>query len=65
MTDDVGFSALSTFGGVIPTPTLDRIAAIGLRYTNFHTTSLSSPTRAALLTGRNHHSEGFGNAARK
>ena len=60
MTDDVGFGAPSTFGGVIPTPTLDRIAANGLRYTNFHTTSLCSPTRAALLTGRNHHSVGFG-----
>ena len=53
---DVGFSAPSTFGGVIPTPTLDRIAANGLRYTNFHSTSLCSPTRAALITGRNHHS---------
>jgi arylsulfatase A-like enzyme len=60
ITDDVGFSAPSTFGGVIPTPTLDRVAADGLRYTNFHTTSLCSPTRAALITGRNHHSEGFG-----
>jgi arylsulfatase len=60
MTDDVGFSAPSTFGGVIPTPTLDRIAASGLRYTNFHSTSLCSPTRAALITGRNHHSVGFG-----
>ena len=60
MTDDVGFGAPSTFGGVIPTPTLDRIAANGLRYTNFHTTSLCSPTRGALLTGRNHHSVGFG-----
>jgi len=60
MTDDVGFGAPSTFGGVIPTPTMDRIAKNGLRYTNFHTTSLCSPTRAALLTGRNHHSEGFG-----
>ena len=60
MTDDVGFSAPSTFGGVIPTPALDRIAADGLRYTNFHSTSLCSPTRAALLTGRNHHSVGFG-----
>jgi len=60
MTDDVGFAAPSTFGGVIPTPTLDRIAAMGLRYTNFHSTSLSSPTRAALITGRNHHSVGFG-----
>src|SRR5271154_942140 len=60
MTDDCGFGAPSTFGGLIPTPTLDRIAANGLRYTNFHTTSLCSPTRAALLTGRNHHSVGFG-----
>lgn len=60
MTDDVGFSAPSTFGGVIPTPSLDRIANNGLRYTNFHSTSLCSPTRAALITGRNHHSTGFG-----
>ncbi len=60
MTDDVGFAAPSTFGGVIPTPTLDRIANDGLRYTNFHSTSLCSPTRAALITGRNHHSVGFG-----
>jgi len=59
MTDDVGFGATSTFGGVIPTP-LDRIAANGLRYTNFHSTALCSPTRAALITGRNHHSVGFG-----
>ena len=60
MTDDVGFAAPSTFGGVIPTPALDRIAKAGLRYTNFHSTSLCSPTRAALITGRNHHSVGFG-----
>ncbi len=60
MTDDVGFAAPSTFGGVIPTPALDRIAQMGLRYTNFHSTSLCSPTRAALITGRNHHSAGFG-----
>jgi arylsulfatase len=60
MTDDVGFSAPSTFGGVIPTPTLDRIAQMGLRYTAFHTTALCSPTRAALLTGRNHHSVATG-----
>jgi arylsulfatase A-like enzyme len=60
LTDDVGFGAPSTFGGPIPTPALDHIAANGLRYTNFHTTSLCSPTRAALLTGRNHHSVGFG-----
>jgi arylsulfatase len=54
--DDVGFGASSTFGGPINTPTLDRLARNGLRYTQFHTTALSSPTRAALLTGRNHHS---------
>src|SRR5271166_3197612 len=60
MTDDVGFGAPSTFGGVIPTPALDRIAMAGLRYTQFHSTALCSPTRAALITGRNHHSTGFG-----
>jgi arylsulfatase len=60
MTDDVGFSAPSTFGGVIPTPALDRIAEEGLRYTRMHTTALCSPTRAALLTGRNHHSVATG-----
>lgn len=60
MTDDTGFGAASTFGGVIPTPTLDRIAASGLRYTNMNSTSLCSPSRAALITGRNHHSVGFG-----
>ncbi|MCU0945533.1 MAG: sulfatase-like hydrolase/transferase, partial [Rubritepida sp.] len=63
LTDDVGFAAPSTFGGVIPTPTLDAVAAAGLRYTTFHTTALCSPTRAALLTGRNHHQVGFGNIA--
>ena len=60
ITDDVGYGAPSTFGGVIPTPALDRIAQNGLRYTNFHSTALCSPTRAALITGRNHHSTGFG-----
>ena len=60
MTDDAGFGAPGTFGGVIPTPALDRIAKNGLRYTNFHSTSLCSPTRAAMITGRNHHSVGFG-----
>jgi len=60
MTDDVGFGAPSTFGGVIPTPNLDRVAKMGLRYTNFHSTALCSPTRAALITGRNHHSVGYG-----
>jgi arylsulfatase len=60
MTDDSGYGVPSTFGGVIPTPALDRIAADGLRYTNFHSTALCSPTRAAIITGRNHHSVGFG-----
>ncbi len=60
MTDDAGFGAPGTFGGVVPTPALDRIAKSGLRYTNFHSTSLCSPTRAALITGRNHHVAGFG-----
>jgi arylsulfatase A-like enzyme len=60
MTDDSGYGVPSTFGGVIPTPGLDRIAANGLRYTNFHSTALCSPTRAAIITGRNHHSVGYG-----
>ncbi len=60
LTDDVGFGASSTFGGPIPTPTFDRIADSGLRYNQFHTTALCSPTRAALLTGRNHHSVATG-----
>ena len=60
ITDDSGYGVPSTFGGVIPTPALDRIAKDGLRYTNFHSTALCSPTRAALITGRNHHSVGFG-----
>ncbi len=58
--DDCGYGQMGTFGGGIPTPTLDRIAANGLRYTRFHTTALCSPTRAALLTGRNHHSVASG-----
>jgi arylsulfatase A-like enzyme len=60
MTDDSGFGVPSTFGGVIPTPTMDRIAKDGLSYNNIHSTALCSPTRAALITGRNHHSVGFG-----
>jgi arylsulfatase len=60
ITDDAGFGIPSTFGGVIPTPTMDRIAQNGLRYNNIHSTALCSPTRAALITGRNHHSAGFG-----
>jgi arylsulfatase len=58
--DDVGFGHTSTFGGPVPTPTLDRLANEGLKYNTFHTTALCSPTRAALLTGRNHHSAGTG-----
>ena len=60
LTDDQGYGVSSTFGGVIPTPALDRVAKAGLRYAQFHTTALCSPTRAALITGRNHHSVGFG-----
>lgn len=60
LTDDVGFGAASTFGGPIPTPNLDRLAAKGLVYNRFHTTAMCSPTRAALLTGRNHHAVGNG-----
>ena len=60
MTDDQGYGVTGTFGGVIPTPALDRVAKAGLRYTQFHSTALCSPTRAALITGRNHHSVGFG-----
>ena len=60
LTDDVGFGASSTFGGPMPTPTFDRLANAGLRFNQFHTTALCSPTRAALLTGRNHHSVSTG-----
>jgi arylsulfatase A-like enzyme len=60
MTDDQGYGVSGTFGGVIPTPALDGIAAAGLRYTQFHSTALCSPTRAALITGRNHHEVGYG-----
>ena len=60
MPDDVGFGASSAFGGPIPTPALDRIAEMGVRYNQFHTTALCSPTRAALITGRNHHSNATG-----
>ena len=59
--DDAGFGSSSTFGGACRTPTLDRLATGGLRFTRFHTTALCSPTRQALLTGRNHHSAGMGN----
>ncbi|NDR57929.1 arylsulfatase [Pseudoruegeria sp. M32A2M] len=60
MTDDSGYAVPSTFGGVIPTPTLDRLAAEGLRFTNMHSTAVCSATRASLLTGFNHHQVGFG-----
>jgi arylsulfatase A-like enzyme len=60
MTDDSGYAVPSTFGGVIPTPALDRIANNGLRYTNFHSTAVCSATRAALISGRNHHQMGYG-----
>lgn len=63
LTDDVGFGAASTFGGPIPTPNLDRLAARGLIYNRFHTTAMCSPTRAALLTGRNHHAVANGTVA--
>lgn len=58
--DDVGFSASSTFGGAIDTPTADRLAGNGLRFNRFHTTAMCAPTRAALLTGRNHHAVSMG-----
>ena len=58
--DDMGFGHPSTFGGPIAMPTLDRLASTGLRYNNLHVTALCSPTRAALLTGRNHHTKNTG-----
>ena len=57
--DDTGFAHLSCYGGEIPTPNMDRLAAGGLRFNSFYTTALCSPTRASLLTGRNHHSVGM------
>jgi arylsulfatase len=63
MLDDVGFSAATTFGGVAQTPTLEKLAADGLKYNAFHVTALCSPSRAALLTGRNHHQVGHGRVA--
>ena len=59
--DDVGFGTCGTFGGPVPTPALDRVARNGLRFNQFHTTALCSPTRAAMLTGRNHHAVHMGN----
>ena len=60
MLDDVGFGQTSTFGGPVPTPELDKLAEDGLRYTRFHTTAICGPSRAALITGRNHHNAGSG-----
>jgi len=60
LVDDLGFGATSAFGGPIPTPTLEQLASNGLRYNNFHTTALCSPTRAALKAGRNHHTVNMG-----
>jgi arylsulfatase len=57
--DDVGYAQFGAYGSDIATPTFDRLASHGLRYANFHTTALCSPTRACLLTGRNHHSNGM------
>ena len=59
--DDAGFGSSSAFGGPCQTPNAEKLAASGLKYNRFHTTALSSPTRQALLTGRNHHSAGMGN----
>ena len=61
--DDAGFGNPSTFGGPVATPTFDKLAAEGLRYNRFHVTALCSPTRAALLSGRNQHAMGFGSVA--
>ena len=61
--DDLGFGQLSCYGGPVEAPHIAALARNGLRYTNFHTTALCSPTRAALLTGRNHHSVGFATIA--
>src|SRR4051794_27642107 len=58
--DDVGFGASSAFGGLVNTPIIESLANNGLRYINFHTTGICSPTRTALLTGRNHHSAHMG-----
>ncbi len=63
MSDDVGFGAASTFGGPVPTPAFDALAAAGLRYNHFYTTAMCSPTRASLLTGRNHHAVASGSIA--
>src|SRR4030095_15456706 len=59
--DDIGFGWIEPFGGLIRTPAIERLANNGLRYTNFTTTALCSPTRSCLITGRNHHSVGMAN----
>ena len=61
--DDVGYAQLGCYGSDIATPNIDALAANGVRLSNFHTTALCSPTRACLLTGRNHHSNGMGRVA--
>jgi hypothetical protein len=61
--DDVGYGQLGAYGGLTETPNMDALAADGLLYSNFHTTSLCSPSRAAILSGRNHHSIGLGSHA--
>ncbi|MEM9301724.1 MAG: sulfatase-like hydrolase/transferase [Pseudomonadota bacterium] len=58
--DDLGFGQAGTFGGPVPTPNMDELANAGVKFNQFHTTAICSPTRAALLTGRNHHQNGFG-----
>jgi arylsulfatase len=58
--DDTGYGQLSPFGGLIPTPNLQRVADAGVIYTNFHTTGLCSPTRTCIITGRNHHTNAMG-----
>src|SRR6185312_6843735 len=58
--DDAGFGSSSAFGGPCQTPSAEKLAAVGLKYNRFHTTALCSPSRQALLTGRNHHSAGMG-----
>ena len=60
LVDDLGFAGTSAFGGPVPTPTFDRLAGGGLRYNNFHTTAVCSPTRTALKSGRNHHVNNMG-----
>ncbi|WP_237437829.1 sulfatase-like hydrolase/transferase [Altericroceibacterium endophyticum] len=60
MTDDVGYSAATSYGGPVPMPNFDRLAKDGLQYTQMHTTAMCSPSRASLLTGRNHHAVGNG-----